>query len=71
MTRRGGWGRAGSQRRFRYLDRRGSRIEDPVKIERIAQLVIPSAWTDVWISPRASAKLQARTGTPRLPARTV
>ncbi len=29
-----------------------------MKIERIAQLVIPPAWTDVWISPRASAKLQ-------------
>src|SRR5688572_17926343 len=59
MARRGGWRRAGSKGRFRYLDARGSRIEDPVKIERIEQLVIPPAWKDVWISPRANAKLQA------------
>ena len=59
MARRGGWRRAGSKGRFRYLDGRGRRIEDPAKIERIEQLVIPPAWKDVWISPRAGAKLQA------------
>ena len=59
MARRGGWRRAGSKGRFRYLDGRGRRIEDPAKIERIEQLVIPPAWKDVWISPRPSAKLQA------------
>ena len=30
-----------------------------MKLERIEQLVIPPAWRDVWISPRANAKLQA------------
>jgi DNA topoisomerase-1 len=59
VARRGGWRRAGSKGRFRYLDGRGRRIEDPDKIERIEELVIPPAWKDVWISPRAGAKLQA------------
>src|SRR5687767_14100875 len=59
MARRGGWRRAGSKGRFRYLDGRGRPIDDPAKIERIEQLVIPPAWKDVWISPRPGAKLQA------------
>ena len=49
----------GSKGRFRYLDGRGNPIDDPAKIERIEALVIPPAWKDVWISPRAGAKLQA------------
>ncbi|MGZ8693241.1 MAG: DNA topoisomerase IB [Gaiellaceae bacterium] len=59
MARSGGWRRAGSKGRFRYLDARGNRIDDPAKVERIESLVIPPAWKDVWISPRAGAKLQA------------
>ncbi|NUT55198.1 MAG: DNA topoisomerase IB [Thermoleophilia bacterium] len=59
MARTGGWRRAGSKGRFRYVDARGNRIDDPAKVERIEALVIPPAWTDVWISPRATAKLQA------------
>lgn len=59
MARRGGWRRGGSKGRFRYLDARGSRIEDEAKLERIESLVIPPAWKDVWISPNARAKLQA------------
>jgi DNA topoisomerase IB len=59
VARRGGWKRAGSKGRFRYLDARGNRIEDPAKLARIESLVIPPAWKDVWISPRAGAKLQA------------
>jgi DNA topoisomerase-1 len=59
MARRGGWRRAGSKGRFRYEDGRGKRIDDPAKLERIESLVIPPAWRDVWISPRAGAKLQA------------
>ena len=49
----------GSKRRFRYLDARGRPITDEAKIVRIESLVIPPAWRDVWISPRATAKLQA------------
>lgn len=59
MSRRGGWRRLGSRGRFRYLDTRGNRIDDPEKLERIESLVIPPAWRDVWISPRARANLQA------------
>src|SRR5215210_655128 len=59
MTRTGGWRRVGSKGKFRYLDGRGNRIDDPTKIERIEALVIPPAWKDVWISPRPRAKLQA------------
>ena len=59
MARRGGWRRAGSKGRFRYLDGRGNPIDDPAKVERIESLVIPPAWREVWISPRAGAKLQA------------
>jgi DNA topoisomerase I len=59
MARKGGWRRAGSKGRFRYEDARGNPIDDPAKIERIESLVIPPAWKDVWISPRAGAKLQA------------
>jgi DNA topoisomerase-1 len=59
MARRGGWGRKGRKGRFRYYDSRGKRITDADKLARIEELVIPPAWKDVWISPRASAKLQA------------
>ena len=59
MARRGGWKRAGSKGRFRYLDSRGNRIDDPDKLARLESLVIPPAWKDVWISPRAGSKLQA------------
>jgi DNA topoisomerase I len=58
MARRGGWRRTG-RRSFRYVDSRGMRISDPAKLERIEALVIPPAWKDVRISPRANAKLQA------------
>jgi DNA topoisomerase-1 len=59
VARKGGWRRAGSRRSFRYLDAHGQEIADPAKLERIRSLVIPPAWTDVWISPRAGAHLQA------------
>jgi DNA topoisomerase I len=59
MARKGGWRRVGSRRYFRYEDARGRRITDPERLGRIESLAIPPAWTDVWISPRAGAKLQA------------
>jgi DNA topoisomerase-1 len=59
MTRRGGWRRLGSRRRFRYEDSRGRPITDEAALARIDELRIPPAWKDVWISPRATAKLQA------------
>jgi DNA topoisomerase I len=59
MARRGGWSRKGRRGRFRYYDSRGKQITEPDKLARIEELVIPPAWKDVWISPRATAKLQA------------
>jgi DNA topoisomerase I len=58
MARRGGWRRLG-KRRFRYEDARGRPITEESALERIESLRIPPAWTDVWISPRVGAKLQA------------
>jgi DNA topoisomerase-1 len=58
MTRRGGWRRLGT-RRFRYEDSRGRAITNTDALARIESLAIPPAWKDVWISPRAGAKLQA------------
>jgi DNA topoisomerase-1 len=57
VTRRG-WRRLG-RKRFRYEDAHGNRIGDEEALERIRSLVIPPAWTDVWISPNPRAKLQA------------
>jgi len=59
MARRGGWRRLGSRGRFRYVNARGQRISDEAALARIEALRIPPAWRDVWISPRANAKLQA------------
>jgi DNA topoisomerase-1 len=60
VGRKGGWRRRGSKSRgFRYYDSKGREITDAAMIERIDSLRIPPAWRDVWISPRASAKLQA------------
>jgi len=55
---RGGWRRLG-RRRFRYVDSGGRPVRDEEQLERIAALVIPPAWTDVWISPNPRARLQA------------
>jgi DNA topoisomerase-1 len=49
----------GASGRFRYVDGRGNPIADEENLERIRALVIPPAWKDVWISPKAAAKLQA------------
>jgi DNA topoisomerase I len=59
MARKGGWRREGTRGRFRYYDARGNRIVDEEKLARIESLVIPPAWRDVWITPSATAKLQA------------
>lgn len=56
-----GWTRVRHGRGFRYLDEDGRRLE-PEQIERCKQLVIPPAWTDVWICPLPHGHLQA-TGT--------
>jgi DNA topoisomerase-1 len=44
---------------FVFLDLHGQRITDQATLDRIKKLVIPPAWTHVWISPNPSAHLQA------------
>jgi len=54
-----GISRRGRGRGFEYLDPDGRRIDDPGVLERIAQLVIPPAWRDVWICTDPHGHLQA------------
>jgi len=53
-----GWARVRHGRGFRYLDESGTALET-IDIDRCKKLVIPPAWTDVWICPVANGHLQA------------
>ena len=44
---------------FVYLDAKGRRIADARVLRRIRALVIPPAWTDVWICASADGHIQA------------
>jgi DNA topoisomerase-1 len=44
---------------FVYLDETGRPIRDEPVLRRIRSLVIPPAWTSVWISPRPDSHIQA------------
>lgn len=44
---------------FSYVDPNGKRLTDEKTLKRIASLVIPPAWTDVWICQSADGHLQA------------
>jgi DNA topoisomerase I len=44
---------------FRYLDAAGAEITDSPTIARIRALVLPPAWTNVWISPDPLGHIQA------------
>jgi DNA topoisomerase-1 len=44
---------------FRYADADGNTVDDPDTLARIKSLVIPPAWTDVWICPLPNGHLQA------------
>lgn len=44
---------------FQYFDPEGKPVRDKDILARIKSLVIPPAWTDVWICPRANGHLQA------------
>jgi DNA topoisomerase I len=46
-------------RGFEYLDAAGRRVDDPDVLERIGALVIPPAWTDVWICSDENGHIQA------------
>jgi len=51
--------RVGTPGKFRYVAPNGRTIIDPVELSRIKALVIPPAWTDVWICPDSRGHLQA------------
>ena len=44
---------------FRYRDPAGRPLRDAAALARIQSLVIPPAWTEVWICPAANGHLQA------------
>jgi DNA topoisomerase-1 len=44
---------------FVYVEPDGRQVKDERTLERIRVLVIPPAWTDVWISPLANGHIQA------------
>jgi len=48
-----------AKQEFAYVDAAGRRVKDPGELRRIRALVIPPAWTDVWICPRANGHIQA------------
>jgi DNA topoisomerase-1 len=54
-----GYARRRCGKGFVYRDEQGERITDPETIGRIASLVIPPAWKDVWISPDPFGHIQA------------
>jgi DNA topoisomerase I len=51
--------RIGRNKRFRYVDPSGGTVADVDVLARIKSLVIPPAWTDVWICPNPLGHLQA------------
>ena len=44
---------------FRYFDAEGTQVRELETLARIKSLVIPPAWTDVWICPNPKGHLQA------------
>lgn len=44
---------------FNYFDAKGRKISDARTLERIRSIVIPPAWTDVWIAPTPHGHIQA------------
>ena len=46
-------------RGFSYQAADGSKVDDPVVLQRITDLVIPPAWNDVWICPHPRGHIQA------------
>ncbi|MEU8228501.1 DNA topoisomerase IB [Actinoplanes sp. NPDC048967] len=55
-----GYGRRRSGKGFRYLDTDGTTtLRDRDAVTRIKELVIPPAWTDVWISTDPRGHIQA------------
>jgi DNA topoisomerase IB len=53
-----GWTRRRAGRGFVYLDEHGSRLSEE-DAQRVRDLVIPPAWTEVWVTPYGNGHLQA------------
>jgi len=51
--------RLGAPGRFRYVRADGRKVTNPAELVRIKSLVIPPAWTNVWICADPSGHLQA------------
>ncbi|WP_158796729.1 DNA topoisomerase IB [Pedobacter sp. L105] len=51
--------RKGKPGKFHYEDQHGNKVTDEVQLERIKGLVLPPAWTNVWIAAKKNAYLQA------------
>ncbi len=51
--------RAPAREGFSYCSAKGEPVDDEATLKRIKALVIPPAWTDVWICPQANGHLQA------------
>lgn len=51
--------RKGKPGHFHYVNKKGERIKNENELERIKKLVLPPAWTEVWISPKKNGYLQA------------
>ncbi len=54
-----GYHRVRAGRGFTYRDPQGNTVDDPALRERFDELVIPPAWTDVWISPYENGHILA------------
>ncbi|WP_345761101.1 DNA topoisomerase IB [Diaminobutyricibacter sp. McL0608] len=54
-----GYRRVDSRKGPRYVDEAGNPLVDERELERIRSLVIPPAWTDVWICAQANGHIQA------------
>ncbi len=51
--------RVKSGKQFRYVNAKGKTVRDAATLKRIRSLVLPPAWTDVWICAQANGHLQA------------
>jgi DNA topoisomerase I len=56
--RKPGFSRRKAGQGFVYLDENGKKLSDKTHLERIKNLVIPPAWTEVWICSTANGHLQ-------------
>jgi DNA topoisomerase-1 len=54
-----GFSRRRKGEEFEYLDQKGKQIRDEQRLLRIKRLVIPPAWSDVWICSSPNGHIQA------------